>query len=87
MHRTQILLEDEQYERLKAESERSGRSLGALVRTAVDEVYGDRQDVADLLEAIDAAAGSWSDLEVDGKTYVEQIRRGWNERLADMGLE
>jgi phage-related minor tail protein len=85
MHRTQILLEDEQYARLKAESERSGRSLGDLVRTAVDEVYGD--DRAALRAALEAASGAWSDLEVDGKTYVEQIRRGWNERLADLGLE
>jgi len=87
MHRTQILLEEEQYERLKAESERSGRSLGDLVRTAVDEVYGDRSEVADLVDAIDAAAGSWSDLEVDGKAYVERIRRGLGARLADLGLE
>ena len=32
MHRTQLLLEDWQYEALKARAERSGRSLSDIVR-------------------------------------------------------
>ena len=36
MHRTQILLEDRQYESLKAWAARSGRSLSEAVRLAVD---------------------------------------------------
>jgi len=35
MHRTQILLDDWQYERMKDLSEREGRSLSSLVRDAV----------------------------------------------------
>jgi hypothetical protein len=35
MHRTQIMLEDWQYEDLKASAEREGRSLSSLVRDAV----------------------------------------------------
>ena len=35
MHRTQILLDDWQYEDLKAASERDGRSISNLVRDAV----------------------------------------------------
>lgn len=41
MHRTQILLEDEQYEQLKLRSATSGQAIGALVRHAVDRVYGE----------------------------------------------
>jgi len=35
MHRTQIMLDDWQYEQLKAAAERQGRSLSSLVRDAV----------------------------------------------------
>ena len=35
MHRTQILLEDKQYEMMKMLAEREGRSLSGLVRDAV----------------------------------------------------
>jgi hypothetical protein len=33
-------------------------------------------DPSELLEALDKAAGAWADLEVDGATYVDEIRRG-----------
>lgn len=36
MRRTQVLLEERQYQRLREEAERTGRSIGALVRDAVD---------------------------------------------------
>jgi predicted transcriptional regulator len=35
MHRTQILLDDRQYQRMKNLAEREGRSLSSLVRDAV----------------------------------------------------
>jgi hypothetical protein len=35
MHRTQILLDEWQYEKLKAASQREGRSISSLVRDAV----------------------------------------------------
>jgi len=35
MHRTQVLLEEESYARLREESARTGRSIGDLVRGAV----------------------------------------------------
>jgi len=35
MHRTQVLLEEESYARLREESARTGRSIGDLVREAV----------------------------------------------------
>ena len=42
MHRTQILLEDGQYERMKTLAEQEGRSLSSLVRDAVTAFLGRR---------------------------------------------
>ncbi len=40
MHRTQILLDEWQYEILKSRSEREGRSLSSLVREILGEKLG-----------------------------------------------
>lgn len=75
-HRTQIVLDDEQYALLKEESRRSGLSLGALIRAAVDQRFGRAdQDKAAALEALDRSAGIW-ELEEDGESYVDALRRG-----------
>jgi predicted HTH domain antitoxin len=39
MKRTNILLEDEQHEKLKIYAKKEGRTLGGLVRDAIDTVY------------------------------------------------
>jgi len=39
MKRTNILLEDEQHEKLKIYAKKEGRTLGGLVRDAIDAVY------------------------------------------------
>ncbi|HVM26360.1 MAG TPA: antitoxin [Mycobacteriales bacterium] len=75
--RTQIILDEEQYRLLKAESSRSGASLGALVRAAVDQRFGRAAaDSAAALEALERSAGVWSDLAEDGAAYVDSVRRG-----------
>lgn len=86
-HRTQITLTDEQYERLQAEAARTGLSMAALVRRAIDQTYID-DDRARRLAALRASAGAWADRDdiVDGKTYVEEIRRGWAERDRRHGI-
>lgn len=38
-HRLQVLIDEERYERLVALSEETGRSIGELVREAVDRTY------------------------------------------------
>jgi len=43
MHRTQIMLEDWQHQRLKAAAEREGRSISSLVRDAVASYLGSRK--------------------------------------------
>jgi len=84
-HRTQITLTDEQYDRLRDESRRSGLGLAELVRRAVDRSYGSLPR-SEQLAAMQSAFGSWSgdgDREDDGILYVERLRRGLARRLAD----
>lgn len=40
--RLQVLIDDERYERLAGEAERTGASIGTLVRDAIDDRYGSR---------------------------------------------
>ncbi len=76
-HRTQIVLEDEQYRLLKAESARTGASLGALVRAAVDDRLGrSLGDQQEALAVLQSTAGAWADLSPDGEQYVDRLRTG-----------
>ena len=84
MHRTQILLEDDQYEGLKAESARTGKSIGELIRLAVAEKYDERVRLEGLRRAFREAAGSAHPDDFDGlsgEEYVRKIRRQWTERV------
>ncbi|RPF19668.1 ribbon-helix-helix protein, CopG family [Myceligenerans xiligouense] len=81
-HRTQITLEDEQYERLLAESRASGLGLAELVRRAIDRTYGGA-DVDAFTQALEASFGSLADKETDGAAYVETIRPGRGDRFAE----
>jgi hypothetical protein len=60
-HRTQITLDDRQYDRLRDESARTGASLSELIRRAVDDKYGTPPSVAEKLAAVRRTAGIWSD--------------------------
>ena len=42
MHRAQILLEDWQYDTLRQEAERQGKSISELVRNLLSERYSNR---------------------------------------------
>lgn len=89
MHRTQILLEDEQYERLKLRSATSGQPIGELVRQAVDKAYGE-PTVDDRLRALQESHGAVDDEDFDGLNgaeYVDQSRRGFDHRLTDLGAD
>lgn len=44
VHRTQILLEERQYEALAALARRSGQGLSALIRQAVDRLLGVKRE-------------------------------------------
>lgn len=85
MQRTQISLTATERRLLDAEAARTGRSISALIRDAVSEVYGSRRDVGADLEAIDAALGAWDGREVDGAAYIERLRSG--DRLGEAAAQ
>ncbi len=61
MHRTQILLKQEQYQRLHAEARSKGISLSALIRHLVDDHFvsagSPAQDPLDALAGIGSGTG------------------------------
>ena len=76
MQRTQISLTVDERQLLNAESVRTGRSISALIREAVDAVYGTHRSSADDLAVMGDAFGSWGNTEIDGEAWVEQRRSG-----------
>lgn len=80
-HRTQITLTDEQYERLRRESARTGVGLAELVRRALDRCYGATRP-EEAMRALDESFGRWGDRDFSGEKYVERLRRGMARRLS-----
>lgn len=76
MQRTQISLTTEERQALDAEAARTGKSLAALIRDAVERVYGSSRSSADDLDLMRHAFGSWADRSEDGATMVERLRSG-----------
>ena len=60
MHRTQIQLEDRQYEALKARARKEAKSLSELIRLAVDGLLG-RTRAAKGQRTLDAIRGIAAD--------------------------
>ena len=59
MHRSQIFLEEWQYETLKARAERNGQSISELVRVILNEHLAEDQHKAlQLLESLDGLGKS-----------------------------
>ena len=76
MQRTQISLTVEERRALDAAAARTGRSISALIREAVETVYGAERSVEDDLAVMRQSFGSWKDRELDGATWVERLRSG-----------
>lgn len=78
-HRTQITLTDDQYDRLLEESRRTGLSLAALVRRAIDSSFA-APAKDDALLALERSFGVWEDRDFDGAEYAASMRRGLGRR-------
>ncbi|MBA3340055.1 MAG: ribbon-helix-helix protein, CopG family [Geodermatophilaceae bacterium] len=76
MLRTQISLTEQERRVLDTASAQTGRSISALIRDAVDAMYGDQRSAADDLAAMRQAFGCWTDRNVDGESWVQELRSG-----------
>lgn len=81
MMRTQISLPAAERRVLDVEAARTGRSVSALIREAIETVYGVQRSPEDDVATMRTAFGTWRTSEVDGAGYVYRLRTG--SRLAD----
>ena len=78
MHRTQILLDDWQYERMKSLAERDGRSLSSLVRDAVSAFLG--RDSTRPATRLAEIAGIGDDPDTCGRDHDDVLYRPRRDR-------
>jgi len=76
MKRTQIYLNDEQYNNLIIESKKTSKTMSELIREAVNYKFGITKKI-DFNKAIDSVAGLWEDRKgiKSGKDYINNIRK------------
>jgi hypothetical protein len=76
MQRTQISLGEEERRTLDAVSARTGKSISALIREAISEVYGVQRSLEEDLADMRAAAGSWAERDETSVEFVDRMRSG-----------
>lgn len=76
MQRTQISLTAEERRALDAESARTGKSLSALIREAVESTYGTLRSSSADLDLMRQSFGTWSHDGENGASTVEKLRSG-----------
>jgi len=70
MHRTQIYLEEAQYEMLRARARREGKSLAAVIRQILDEALGRGASRGRSADPLDGVIGM---AEGDGSSVAENV--------------
>ena len=83
MLRTQISLTREERSALDAAAARTGRSVSALIRDAVDAFYVAERSSDDDVATMRRAFGSWSDRELDSARWIDQLRSGSRLQQSD----
>ncbi|HWH10617.1 MAG TPA: CopG family transcriptional regulator [Solirubrobacteraceae bacterium] len=76
MIRTQISLTEAERRALQIESTRTGRSMSALIREAIETAYAPERSIEDDLTAMRRGFGTWEDRDLDGAAWVDQVRTG-----------
>jgi len=76
MQRTQISLTADERRTLDRVAARTGRSISALIRDAVEKVYGSERNADEDLAMMGEAFGAWADRDDDktGEQVVEELR-------------
>ena len=72
-HRLQVTLDNDLYEALQSEADRTGASLAELVRRSVADRLG-VQSIADRLAILDRTAGIWRDRDESGTELQAELR-------------
>jgi len=83
MLRTQISLTREERGALDAAAARTGRSVSALIRDAVDAFYVAERSSDEDVATMRRAFGSWSDRELDSARWIDQLRSGSRLQQSD----
>jgi predicted dithiol-disulfide oxidoreductase (DUF899 family) len=75
--KTQVTLRDDQYERLRKERRRTGLSQSALVRRALDIVYGDGPIT---VKGVEVSLGIWRSPDAGAVGRRDHWLPGWLRR-------
>lgn len=87
MKRTQLYFDEGLFRLLTLVSRERKTTISALVRKAVEKVYGHHRKTADILRAFDASFGIWKDRTDLPPTneYIRSLRK--STRMKRFGLE
>jgi hypothetical protein len=82
----QITLDDERYDRLRREAERTGASIAELIRRSIDVAHP-AQTREERLRHLRAAAGAWHEEPgEDRAAYLKELRGpGLGHKLREQG--
>ena len=74
MRRTQIYLDEEIYNYLKSESQRTGKTISELIREKIRKEINQNKD--NLLKAIHSVSGIWKEKSENPESFIRNLRKG-----------